>query len=212
MGILFSDLTDVTIKETDIGDGPVLQNNIETVINLIKNNKGKTCVITGAGISAPQLPTFRSRDNSGLWDVLKAPDLSKSVFYQNPLPSWRLAANIRNLQLNKTLKHTLAHNVLHQMVIDGYVSDLLTQNCDSLHSYDDEYDEKVVELHGAATDYGVCEKCHELRNVDVLEILHTDTSPVCNVCGSVLKPQVAFFEDTIPRHIRDAAYLSLIHI
>jgi NAD-dependent SIR2 family protein deacetylase len=28
-------------------------------------------VITGAGISAHQLPTFRSNNNSGLWEVFK---------------------------------------------------------------------------------------------------------------------------------------------
>lgn len=209
MGGLFSDLNDVRMNEIDIGGYPDLENTIDCAIKLIERSKGKICVITGAGISAPQLPTFRSRDNSGLWDVLKAPDLSKSNFYENPLPSWRLAANVRNLQINNILKHTLAHNVLHQLIIDGIVSDLLTQNCDGLHSYGDKFDNKVIELHGSASDYGRCEKCDKLRKVDVLEILHQDKSPTCEVCGSVLRPLVAFFQDTIPKYIREGSERAL---
>lgn len=209
MGGLFSGLFDIEIKETDIGIKPCLDNTVEEAANLLQNNRGRVVFITGAGISAPQLPTFRSNDNTGLWAVLPSLIMSKSQFYQNPLPSWRIAANVRNLQLNGTLKHCKAHNIAHKLVADGYVAKIITQNCDSLHTYDDEYDENIVELHGAVNDSGECETCHQMRPVDVLQILNQDKCPVCPVCGATLKPPVAFFEDVIPRGVREEAYRAL---
>ena len=209
MGGLFSGLFELNVKETDIGIKVQLENTIDQAVKLLRDNYGRVVFITGAGISATQLPTFRSNDNSGLWGVLPSLIMSKSQFYQNPLPSWRIAANVRNLQLNGTLKHTMSHNILHKLCADGYISTIITQNCDSLHNYDDDYDENVIELHGAVNDYGMCEKCNELRDVDTLQILNHDKCPTCPVCGSVLKPPVAFFEDTIPTHIREEAYDAL---
>jgi NAD-dependent deacetylase len=209
MGNLFSGLFEIEVKETDIGIKPLLENTVEEAANLLLNNRGKVVFITGAGISASQLPTFRSNDNAGLWGVLPSLIMSKSQFYQNPLPSWRIAANVRNLQLNGTLKHCVAHNIAHKLVADGYVSKIITQNCDSLHTYSDKYDKDVIELHGVVNDTGDCERCNQMRHVDVLQILNHDKCPLCPVCGATLKPPIAFFEDIIPRSVREEAYKAL---
>ena len=209
MGGLFSGLFEINIKESDIGLKTTYNNTIDQAVELLQQNFGRVVFITGAGISATQLPTFRSNDNTGLWAVLPSLIMSKSQFYQNPLPSWRIAANVRNLQLNGTLKHTKSHNIVHRLLADGYISKIITQNCDSLHTYNDENDKNVIELHGAVGDTGMCEKCNKLRDVDTLQILNHDKCPTCPVCGSILKPPVAFFEDVIPQQIRQAAYDSL---
>lgn len=209
MGGLFSGMFDIDIRPMDIGMKVEIDSTPDALAQLIRDYRGRVCVITGAGISATQLPTFRSKDNSGLWDVLAAPILSKSQFYQNPLPAWRIVANVRNLQADGKIHHTLSHNFLHKLIEDGYVYKILTQNCDSLHTYDDDTDECIVELHGAINDYGDCEKCHQPKPIDKLQILNKDKCPVCPVCGSILKPPIAFFEDVIPRNIREVAYKAL---
>ena len=209
MGGLFSHVFEIQIKETDIGMKREFSGTLSESYDLVIQNRGRVVMITGAGISSKSLPTFRSRDHSGLWDVLSAPILSKSQFYQNPLPSWRIAANVRNLQIRKVLEPSLAHKVIHQLVIDGYVSTILTQNCDSLHTFHDAFDSKIVELHGSIGDFGDCETCHAKKPVDTLMILEKDESPRCPTCNSVLKPPVAFFEEKIPRSIREAAYSAM---
>lgn len=187
---------------------PCLENTIECAVDLFKSYSGRICVITGAGISSDQLPTFRSNSHSGLWDVLKFPILSKSNFYSNPLPSWRLAANVRNLQVRGELKPTVAHCILHEMLKRGIINGILTQNIDSLHCFKGD-EKKVIELHGAVTNYGVCETCHANRLVDQLKILEQKVCPKCSVCGATLKPPVAFFEDPIPASVRSAANATL---
>ena len=209
MGGLFSIMSEINIKESDIGIRTNYENTISQAVELLEQNFGRVVFITGAGISAPQLPTFRSNDNTGLWGVLPSLIMSKSQFYQNPLPSWRIFANVRNLQINGTLKHTMAHNILHRLCADGYVSNVITQNCDSLHTYHDREDGKVIELHGAIADFGICEDCKEHRAVDSLQILQQDKCPACPVCGRVLKPPIAFFEESIPESIRQQAYDAL---
>ena len=86
----------------------------------------------------------------------------------------------------------------------GYISKLITQNIDGLHSFKGDKD-NVIELHGAVSDFGICEKCKMKRNVDNLLILQKGVCPRCEVCGSILKPNVAFFGDAIDHKKRKEA-------
>ncbi|OHT06393.1 transcriptional regulator, Sir2 family protein [Tritrichomonas foetus] len=208
MGNLFSNFFELTFKDTDAGYRIPCENTVDFVIELLKNYKGRVCIITGAGISAHVLPTFRSNNNSGIWDILKSPILSKSHFYENPHPSWRLSANIRSLQIQKSLVPSLSHYVIHELIQHNYISKVITQNVDSLHHFDGD-DDKVIELHGCVKDYGVCETCNMRRNVDLMQFLNDSEVPRCEVCGAVLKPPVAFFEDMIQKDLRESAYSTI---
>ena len=207
MGGLFS-VADVELRDVDAGYKPEVENTIECAVNLMKTHKPRITIITGAGISSHVLPTFRSNSGSALWDVLKGPILRKSNFYDDPLPSWKLAANVRSIQLQGNLLPSPSHKIIHELLKAKYVSHVLTQNVDSLHNFPGDED-RVLELHGCVTDFGECETCCALRLVDHMQILHDQVVPKCEVCGAVLKPPVAFFQDTIPRHIRAAAYRAL---
>lgn len=208
MGNLFSFMFDFKFTEIDAGYNVECENTVDFAVSLLKDYFGRVVIITGAGISSHVLPTFRSNNHSGIWDVLKGPIVSKSHFYENPLPSWRLTANIRSLQLHGSLPPSLAHRVIHQLIQSGYVSTVITQNVDSLHHFDGD-EEHLIELHGCVTDFGECEHCHALRYVDHMKIIQEQVVPKCEVCGSILKPPVAFFEDKIPKLLRNATYAAL---
>lgn len=208
MGGLFSFSLDMSSH--DIGTREDLPQTYEEAANIIKENWGKVVVITGAGISSHVLPTFRSNDSNGLWDVVGAPVLDKTHFYTNPFTAWKLSSNVRNLQLRKTIFPSPSHRVIHYMLKYGIVPKLITQNIDSLHSFPDD-ESKIVELHGKVSDFGECETCQAQRIVDHMEVLRTGKCPKCPVCGENLKPTVAFFQDLIPKHLREQADEAVSH-
>ncbi|KAH0786437.1 NAD-dependent deacylase [Histomonas meleagridis] len=183
---------------------PDFSNTVECVIELIKKYKGRIVIITGAGVSAHQLPTFRSNNSSGLWEAFSPPILKIDNFYSNPKPSWKLLANVRNLQVSNILHPSLTHYVIHYLIQRGYVSKLITQNIDGLHMFKSDVSH-VIELHGAVDDFGFCEKCNKKRPVDNLAILQTGECPTCDLCKSVLRPNVAFFGDVIDHKKRQDA-------
>jgi NAD-dependent deacetylase len=197
-------MPNVEFRATDAGYRLPCTNTISCVVDLIHLYSGHVTIITGAGISSHALPTFRSNNHSGLWDVLDEPILAKEHFATDPLPSWRLASNVRSLQIRGALNPSAAHQIIHEMVKRNFTRCVITQNVDSLHTFPGDED-VVVELHGCVTDYGLCEACRAMRPVDHLKFLEDRIVPKCEVCGGVLKPPVAFFQDSIPREVRAAA-------
>jgi NAD-dependent deacetylase len=155
-------------------------------------------------VSAHQLPTFRSDNNSGLWEAFSTPVLDLTNFYRNPGPPWKLLANVRNLQVTRILHPSLAHHAIHHLLARRFISHVITQNIDGLHSFASDLP-RVIELHGAVSNYGICERCRVNRCFDHLQILQTCEAPLCPACGSVLKPPVAFFGDAIEEEKRAAA-------
>jgi NAD-dependent deacetylase len=206
MGILFSDLENLTIpvSNMDIGYGADCENTTEELANLIQKYKGSVVVVTGAGISSHQLPTFRAENGHGLWKSFSQSILSKSNFNDNPDPCWQLIANVRQLQVDRKLHPSLSHYILHNLLVRGFIQKIITQNIDSLHCYKGD-EERIVELHGYVSDYGICENCKTQIRVPVLDIIQTKKSPRCPVCDSILKPPVAFFGDIIPGALRKEA-------
>jgi NAD-dependent deacetylase len=197
---------EVRILDTDAGEASVVSNTVECVVDLLRRHSPHCTVITGAGISAHQLPTFRSNDNSGLWEAFTPANgaVTRAGFYSKPKQTWLLLANIRHLQITGRLHPSLAHHVVHHLLRQHFVSHVITQNIDSLHSFRGDLD-SVTELHGAVHDYGICEQCRRHTQIDVVEIIHNQTCPICETCGAVLKPPVAFFGDLIETEKRDRA-------
>jgi NAD-dependent deacetylase len=204
MGILFPSIAEVDFRPSDAGYRVPCSDTIECVVDLIRTYSGHITFVTGAGISSHALPTFRSNNHTGLWDVLDQPILAKENFSTDPLPAWKLASNVRALQLRGVLQPSLAHRVVHEIVKRKLARCVITQNVDGLHSFPGD-ETCVVELHGSVTDNGICEQCGTTMPVDHLKFLEELSVPKCPTCGGVLKPPVAFFQDAIPREVREAA-------
>jgi NAD-dependent deacetylase len=201
---------EANILQTDLGFGGEFTDTVDCVVNLLQVHAGRAVLISGAGLSAHKLPTFRSNNNSGLWDSFSPPSIASATTFDNPTLVWRLMSNIRNMQVTGMLHPSLAHFVIHELLCRGILSHVITQNIDRLHCFASDMS-KVIELHGAVADFGICQHCNCKRPVEHMQLLHTGGFPLCEVCQSPLKPPVAFFGDKIDVEKREAARCALMH-
>lgn len=179
-------------------------------------------VLTGAGCSTESgIPDYRDRD--GAWKRRQPVEFQpfmrdpvmRSRYWARSLIGWRSFGGA---------EPNLAHRSLATLEAAGRVSLLVTQNVDGLHQAAGS--RRVIDLHGRL-DRVVCMSCHagwrrtgwqahlEQRNaawsgLDApvgpdgdadLEGLDFSTFevPTCPRCGGVIKPDVVFFGENVPR-------------
>lgn len=179
-------------------------------------------VITGAGCStAAGIPDYR--DENGAWKQREP--MRFHVFTGDPVARKRYWA--RSMLGWRTMAHaqpTAAHHALAQLERAGRINLLVTQNVDGLHQAAGSTN--VVDLHGRI-DTVCCLGCgarsprralqEELmtRNPDWLALDARSLAdgdadlegrdfaafdvPDCPACGGLLKPDVVFFGESVPR-------------
>ncbi|MBU2097213.1 MAG: NAD-dependent protein deacetylase [Gammaproteobacteria bacterium] len=178
-------------------------------------------VLTGAGISTGSgIPDYR--DQNGNWkrkqpvqhqDFMRSHDV-RQRYWARSLIGWPV---MQKAQPNS------AHFGLSALEKMGCISQLVTQNVDRLHQKAGS--QSVIDLHGRA-DEVICMQCNyredrmqthtrcaainpafaELTAATApdgdadLEInFDTFVVPGCPACGGILKPDVVFFGDNVPR-------------
>jgi NAD-dependent deacetylase len=156
--------------------------------------------LTGAGVSTPSgIPDFRS-PGSGLWER-DDPSVvaSLSSFRRDPRPffDW-----IRPLvRKAERAEPNPAHLALADLEARGRLDWVVTQNIDGLHSRAGS--RRVLEIHGSLQT-ATCQSCGE--KADGLAALARDDPPVPRcACGGVLKPDIVFFEEMLPRETFERA-------
>lgn len=186
-------------------------------------------VITGAGCSTPS-GIGAYRDEAGKW--LRAEPIQMRDFVSSEAARRRYwARSMHGWRAFRDASPNPAHRALADMERRGAVRGLITQNVDGLHQRAGHAD--VIELHGSLR-WVVCLDCGlrverdevqkwlEARNGFVLEasarlapdgdadLVVDDLSalavPRCGDCGGVLKPDVVFYGDSVPRARVDACY------
>jgi NAD-dependent deacetylase len=168
---------------------------ISQAARLIKKTH-RTVVLSGAGISTPSgIPDFRS-PGRGLWTHTNPMEVaSLSAFRHNPdqFYNWfhPLAVQIYNAKPNP------AHTALARLQAAGYISAIITQNIDGLHSCAGS--QNVMEVHGTLNTL-TCTNCYrQVPSETVLdEYVDNRKIPLCSACGSVLKPDVILYEEQLP--------------
>jgi NAD-dependent SIR2 family protein deacetylase len=178
--------------------------------------------LSGAGVSTGSgIPDYR--DEQGRWkrkspvthqEFLRSPAVRRR-YWARSMIGWPLMANARP---------NAAHSALACLEAAGYVRSLVTQNVDGLHQRAGS--SVVIELHGNIARV-VCVDCRaqvsrrsvqqmlESANPQLLRTtvaiapdgdaeLETNefdafTIPDCAQCGGILKPDVVFFGDAVPR-------------
>jgi NAD-dependent SIR2 family protein deacetylase len=185
-------------------------------------------VLTGAGCSTNSgIPDYR--DAVGNWkrtppmafQTFMTDEASRRRYWARSLVGWR---RFRQARPND------AHRALAQLEAAGQSDILLTQNVDRLHQAAGSV--QVIDLHGRL-DLVRCMHCeqrtprdemqHELYtlNPDWLSLDATEAPdgdadvedldfasflvPPCQFCGGVLKPDVVFFGENVPRERVEAA-------
>ncbi len=179
-------------------------------------------VLTGAGCSTGSgIPDYR--DDEGAWKrrppiqyrTFMDDSVARSRYWARGMIGWRMFGHVAP---------NAAHRALATMERQGRYSLLVTQNVDGLHEAAGT--REVVDLHGRM-DRVICTQCGHLLarqqmqdwleegNPDWLH-LHADDAPdgdadlegvdfssfqvpPCPVCGGLLKPDVVFFGETVPR-------------
>jgi len=179
-------------------------------------------VLTGAGVSTNSgIPDYRGAD--GEWKR-RAP-ITYQAFVQDPLMRARYwARSFAGWPVVANARPNRAHAALALLEARGRVSMLVTQNVDGLHARAGQ--REVIDLHGRI-DQVVCLACAaRLPRASVQSMLadaHPEwaaisasaapdgdadldhpgsygfTPPPCPRCGGLLKPDVVFFGENVPR-------------
>ena len=150
----------------------------------------KTLALTGAGISVESgIPDFRSR--GGLWERFDPIEYATiEAFKADPKKVWQMLEEVSVL-LDQARPNP-AHTGLARLQEMGLLQAIITQNIDNLHQEGGA--SRVIEYHGNAKTLS-CLGCNQRYNANEIE---GQGPPKCD-CGKILKPNVVFFGEPIPR-------------
>lgn len=195
-----------------------------TVEHFIQNSK-RLFVLTGAGISTESgIKDYRS-EGVGLYATTSSRPTNYSDFLRSAAARQRYwARNTTAWPVFSSFRPNISHKALATLEHRGSLHWLVTQNVDSLHHKAGS--RRVTELHGTVASV-VCLDCRRMLSRDEVQdkILRENPSwsakpegfapdadvfvsqsyidkfrtPSCDSCGGILKPDVVFFGDTVPR-------------
>ncbi|MDP1715277.1 MAG: NAD-dependent deacylase [Anaerolineales bacterium] len=149
-------------------------------------------VLTGAGVSQESgLSTFRDSQD-GLWARYKPEDLaSPEAFTRDPKLVWDWYAWRR--EAIKGVRPNAGHYALVEMEKKITEFTLITQNVDGLHCLAGS--KNVLELHGNVLRVR-CADCGTLTGTWGDD---TESVPRCEKCDGLLRPDVVWFGESLPR-------------
>lgn len=189
-------------------------------------------VLTGAGCSTGSgIPDYRDEDGS--WK--RRPPVTYQAFVQEPLTRARYwARSFIGWPHIAAARPNATHDVLAHWEAEGGVSALVTQNVDGLHQRAGS--REVIDLHGRL-DQIVCLGCGqrtprawlqqrlvelnpEWRHLSAATAPDGDADldgvdfgefrvPACEACSGLLKPDVVFYGENVPRARVSAAQQAL---
>jgi len=192
-------IKDAKKTEEIFDDDACIQQKAKHVSNLIKASR--SCIFfTGAGIStAAGMGDFRGK--GGKWTEEDRADITvddnedsgpspakraRSVGKKNTSSTKNVNEDIEedDVQLDyEELRPTFTHEAIRQLVDDGFIKYLISQNCDGLHRLSGVPQDKISELHGNVF-IEKCEKCNATYNRPYY---------VCDDIGDMYLEEVADF-------------------
>ena len=156
----------------------------------------RAVVFTGAGISTESgIPDFRSP--GGIWTKYQPIDFHEFTSSEEARrETWR-----RKIAIDEAVSRAepnRGHRAIAQLVVQGKVSSVITQNIDGLHQRSGISDEQIIELHGNGT-YAACLAC--ARRYELAEVFAAfkvnEEPPVCD-CGGFIKSATISFGQPMP--------------
>lgn len=157
----------------------------------------RAVVFTGAGISTESgIPDFRSpggiwtRQNPIYFDEFLASEAARTE-------TWR-----RRFEMDPVLRAARpnrGHVAVAQLVTEGKVSAVITQNIDGLHQMSGVPAAQVIELHGNTT-YATCLDCASRYEIaELLSAFERDPrAPRCDHCDGFVKSATISFGQAMP--------------
>ena len=167
-----------------------------TLGQLLRDARNVT-VFTGAGISTESgIPDFRSP--GGVWSKMKP------IYFQDFMASEDRRREAWTRVFSGAAGWTGAkpnsgHFAIAQLVREGKVGAVITQNVDNLHQDSGVPNEAVIELHGNAS-YATCLECGLRYNLDALRapFVERGVIPKCEDCGGLVKTATISFGQPMP--------------
>ncbi|MCR4421559.1 MAG: RNA polymerase subunit sigma [Spirochaetales bacterium] len=208
--------------------------NFEKAAELIVKSK-YTIAFTGAGISVESgIAPFRGR--GGLYEKVSSRIFDLDYFYSNTKSCWYLLLKYILIPLLNA-KPNEAHIKLSNLESMGFIKAIVTQNIDSLHEkaksrnvikfhgtadrfkcikcgknyqFNDLFSNSLVEkIEKEDPLKMIAEEGYiDKEEIEELKIDHDFDVPKCQICGSIIKPEIVFFKEPIPE---DALNLSFNH-
>ncbi len=169
----------------------------DDLIRLLKKVE-RVSVLTGAGASQESgLRTFRDAQ-TGLWAQYKPTDLaSPEAFARDPKLVWDWYAWRR--EAIKGVRPNAGHYALVEMEKRFNEFTLITQNVDGLHRMAGS--KNTLELHGNILRV----RCSECGTFTETWGDDSESVPRCGKCGGLLRPDVVWFGESLPRVELEAA-------
>lgn len=188
--------------------------------------------ITGAGVSTQSgIPDYR--DSAGNWK--RSPPVQYADFVHSAATRRRYwARSFTGWPMFVAAQPNAAHIALAHLEQLGRVAQVVTQNVDRLHQRAGS--RHVIDLHGRL-DVVRCLNCNRRTPRDALQQRlraanpgwHESAAPIapdgdadvegvdfaafevpaCEVCGGLLKPDVVFYGESVPREVTDAAFAAV---
>lgn len=167
------------------------------LITLLRRTS-RLAALTGAGVSQESgLRTFRDAQ-TGLWAQYRPEDLaSPEAFARDPKLVWDWYAWRR--EAVKAVRPNPGHYALVEIEERIPHFTLITQNVDGLHRMAGS--RSVLELHGNIQRVR-CAECYTFTETWGDD---TESVPRCEVCGGLLRPDVVWFGEALPRDQLEAA-------
>jgi NAD-dependent SIR2 family protein deacetylase len=195
---------------------------LQSELTALLQRKRRLVAITGAGVSTESgIPDYR--DERGDWK--RKPPIRYQEFVSSPVARRRYwARSMHGFPVVRNAQPGRAHLALAALERAGRLRYLITQNVDGLHQKAGA--SRVLDLHGRL-DSVFCLDCSELSSRDEYQgRLHAANSgfapvpasaapdgdadlesadesrfevPGCPRCGGLLKPDVVFFGESVPR-------------
>ncbi|KAI8843283.1 DHS-like NAD/FAD-binding domain-containing protein, partial [Chytriomyces cf. hyalinus JEL632] len=177
-----------------------------------ENNCKNIVVLTGAGFSTSAgIPDFRSPE-TGLYSNLEKYNLPSpesvfdiGYFWENPNPFFMLAKEL----YPGNFKPTIGHYFVKQLSEKGILLRNFTQNIDTLERVAGIDENFIVEAHGSfgsASCVGHYEPLDCGRKFSqewVKEKVFANTIPRCPDCAGLVKPDITFFGEKLPKRFMD---------
>jgi len=194
------------------------------------SGRQRIAVITGAGCStASGIGDYRDAD--GGWK--RRPPVQMQDFMRDPATRRRYwARSMLGWPLMAAARANAAHRALADLDSAAVIAGLITQNVDGLHQQAGH--RRIIELHGRLAEV-LCMSCgHRFARAAIQHLLECENDwlrsaaapaapdgdadladtvdlggfrvPDCHACGGVLKPDVVFYGDSVPRDRVAEAY------
>lgn len=163
---------------------------------------GSVAVFTGAGVSTLcGIPDFRGPE--GIYKTLDADRIfGLDQFRQDPRYYYDNARDfIYNLQDRRP---GIVHTVCAELEARGLIRGIVTQNIDLLHQRAGS--KNVIDLHGSPEIHGCLQCGWETSFEAVAPVVQDGRLPLCDECGSVVKPHITFFGEMLPEGALDRAF------